>query len=148
MMLRFTHQGSAETWAVMPHPTNVRTTLRSVAPSAGGHDRPSANADQRHRFNKLETSRRDQRGRVGEAAGRLVELRDGWLNPPGLDPADLEKRTLTNLYNQRPTWLDNAHATVDAAVFDAYGWPADRADAEILDRLLALNLDRAIGASQ
>ena len=53
----------------------------------------------------------EQRERVGEAARRLVELRDGWLNPPGLDPADLEKRTLTNLYNQRPTWLANAHAT-------------------------------------
>ena len=52
----------------------------------------------------------EQRERVGEAARRLVELRDGWLNPPGLDPADLEKRTLTNLYNQRPTWLDHAHA--------------------------------------
>ncbi len=53
----------------------------------------------------------EQRARVGEAARRLVELRDGWLNPPGLAPADLAKRTLTNLYNQRPTWLANAHAT-------------------------------------
>ena len=70
----------------------------------------------------------EQRERVGEAARRLVELRDGWLNPPGLDPADLEKRTLTNLYNQRPTWLDHAHADLDAAVFAAYGWPADLPD--------------------
>ncbi|MGK2852290.1 MAG: class I SAM-dependent DNA methyltransferase, partial [Candidatus Limnocylindrales bacterium] len=83
----------------------------------------------------------EQRARVGEAARRLVELRDGWLNPPGLDPD--EKRTLTNLYNQRPTWLDHAHATLDAAVFAAYGWPADFPDAEVLDRLLALNLERA-----
>ena len=87
----------------------------------------------------------EQRERVGEAARRLVELRDGWLNPPGLDPADLEKRTLTNLYNQRPTWLDHAHATLDAAVFAAYGWPGDLAEAEILERLLVLNLERAIG---
>ena len=85
----------------------------------------------------------DQRGRVGEAARRLVELRDGWLNPPGLDPANLEKRTLTNLYNQRPTWLDHSHATLDAAVFAAYGWPTDLPDAEILERLLTLNLERA-----
>ena len=85
----------------------------------------------------------EQRERVGEAARRLVELRDGWLNPPGLDPADLEKRTLTNLYNQRPTWLDQAHAALDAAVFAAYGWPADLDDTDILERLLALNLDRA-----
>ncbi len=85
----------------------------------------------------------EQRERVGEAARRLVELRDGWLNPPGLDPADLAKRTLTNLYNQRPTWLANAHADLDAAVFAAYGWPANLTDTEILERLLALNLVRA-----
>ncbi len=45
----------------------------------------------------------EQRDRVGETARRLVELREGWLNPPSLAPAELEKRTLTNLYNQRPT---------------------------------------------
>ncbi len=86
----------------------------------------------------------DEQGeRVGEAARHLSELRDGWLNPPDLDPTDLEKRTLTNLYNQRPTWLDHAHASLDAAVFAAYGWPADVPDTEILERLLALNLERA-----
>ncbi|MEI8334584.1 MAG: hypothetical protein WCH74_12160, partial [Chloroflexota bacterium] len=51
--------------------------------------------------------------------------------------------TLTNLYNARPTWLANAHATLDAAVLDAYGWSADLPDAEILERLLDLNLERA-----
>ena len=59
-----------------------------------------------------------------------------------LGPADLSKRTLTNLYNARPTWLANAHATLDGAVLDAYGWPADLPDDEILARLLALNLER------
>ena len=49
--------------------------------------------------------------------------------PPRLLPVDehaekqLRKRTLTNLYNERPTWLANLHATLDAAVFAAYGWP-------------------------
>ena len=57
--------------------------------------------------------------------------------------AELKKRTLTNLYNQRPDWLDLAHKKLDAAVFDAYGWPHDLADEEILERLLALNLERA-----
>jgi hypothetical protein len=85
----------------------------------------------------------EQRDRVGEAARRLVELRDGWLDPPDLDPADLAKRTLTNLYNQRPTWLANAHADLDAAVFAAYGWPADLHDADVLEHLLTLNVDRA-----
>ena len=85
----------------------------------------------------------EQRERVGEAARRLVELRDGWLNPPGLDPAELQKRTLTNLYNQRPTWLAHAHATLDATVYAAYGWPTDLPDTDILERLLTLNLERA-----
>jgi type II restriction/modification system DNA methylase subunit YeeA len=87
----------------------------------------------------------EQRERVGEAARRLVELRDGWLNPPGLDPADLARRTLTNLYNQRPTWLANAHADLDTAVLAAYGWPDDLTDTSILGRLLALNLERSSG---
>ena len=30
------------------------------------------------------------------------EQRDAWLNPPGVSEAELKKRTLTNLYNQRP----------------------------------------------
>ena len=57
--------------------------------------------------------------------------------------AKLKKRTLTQLYNQRPTWLDLAHRRLDEAVFAAYGWPADLGDEEILERLLALNLQRA-----
>ena len=36
--------------------------------------------------------------------------------------ATLAKRTLTNLYNERPTWLDLAHRRLDEAVFAAYGW--------------------------
>ena len=58
-------------------------------------------------------------------------------------PKHLKQRTLTNPYNQRPTWLDNLHRALDNAVFDAYGWPADIEDEEILERLLALNLERA-----
>ncbi len=61
----------------------------------------------------------------------------------GVSAAELRKRTLTNLYNARPTWLENIHGRLDAAVADAYGWPAGLADAEILERLLALNFERA-----
>jgi type II restriction/modification system DNA methylase subunit YeeA len=82
---------------------------------------------------------------IAIAARRLVELRDNWLNPPGASPAELKARTLTNLYNQRPTWLANAHAALDGAVLAAYDWPADLGDEEILERLLALNLERAAG---
>jgi hypothetical protein len=57
--------------------------------------------------------------------------------------ASLKKRTLTNLYNQRPTWLDQAHRKLDAAVFAAYGWDPAMSDEAILEKLLELNLARA-----
>jgi len=80
---------------------------------------------------------------VAQAARELVKKRDRWLNPEGATEKELKKRTLTNLYNQRPTWLDLAHRKLDEAVLDAYGWPHDLSDEEILERLLALNLERA-----
>jgi type II restriction/modification system DNA methylase subunit YeeA len=101
---------------------------------------------------------------IAEAARRLNELREAWLNPPDLvergpevvpgypdrivpvNPnaaAILKKRTLTNLYNERPAWLGNAHRDLDAAVAAAYGWPADISQDDALARLLALNLERS-----
>jgi type II restriction/modification system DNA methylase subunit YeeA len=80
---------------------------------------------------------------VAKAARELVQVRDRWLNPPDISKIDLKKRTLTNLYNQRPPWLANAHDRLDRAVLDAYGWPHDLTDDEILGRLLALNLERS-----
>ncbi|MBI5907011.1 MAG: class I SAM-dependent DNA methyltransferase [Burkholderiales bacterium] len=102
---------------------------------------------------------------IASAAQRLNELRENWLNPPEWvdripeivpgypdrivakpgHEAELKKRTLTNLYNARPAWLDSAHQALDAAVAAAYGWPdytPAMPDAEILKRLLALNLSR------
>ena len=55
--------------------------------------------------------------------------------------AEKKKRTLTNLYNARPTWLDLAHKRLDEAVFAAYGWKSDLSDEEILEKLLSLNLE-------
>ena len=98
---------------------------------------------------------------IADAARRLVELRDRWLNPPEWvewvdEPvpgypkrpvareAEAEKaikaRMLTNLYNARPQWLADAHAALDAAVAAAYGWDAGISDDEALAELLALNL--------
>jgi len=54
----------------------------------------------------------------------------------------LKKRTLTNLYNQRPTWLSLAHQKLDHAVFATYSWDPDITNEEILQKLLALNLER------
>ena len=85
----------------------------------------------------------EQQEAIADAAKKLNELREGWLNPEGAAESELKKRTLTNLYNSRPTWLQLAHEQLDKAVFDAYGWPDDLSDPEILERLLALNLERA-----
>lgn len=105
-----------------------------------------------------------QANAIVKAAECLDTLRRNWLNPqdlvkvvpevvPGFPdrilPKDdaaaaiLKKRTLTNLYNERPAWLINAHRKLDEAVADAYGWPADLPDDEVLARLLELNLARA-----
>lgn len=111
---------------------------------------------------------------IAAAAARLNELRENWLNPadlvvripevvPGYPdrilPKDeeaakeLKKRTLTNLYNARPQWLVNAHAALDAAVADAYGWGHDwlaglLGDDEILGRLFILNQERTSKSSR
>jgi hypothetical protein len=79
---------------------------------------------------------------IATAARELVRKRDNWLNPEGATETELQKRTLTNLYNERPTWLDLAHKKLDNAVLDAYGWPHDLSDEEILSRLLTMNLER------
>ena len=50
----------------------------------------------------------EQREAIAEAARELNELREGWLNPPGMPEFELRKRTLTNLYNSRPTWLQTS----------------------------------------
>jgi hypothetical protein len=80
---------------------------------------------------------------IAKAALELVEKRDAWLNPPDATEAELKKRTLTNLYNARPTWLADAHRKLDEAVFAAYGWPATLTDVKLLERLLKLNHERA-----
>ncbi|OIQ70739.1 hypothetical protein GALL_476470 [mine drainage metagenome] len=89
---------------------------------------------------------------IAQAAKRLNDLRENWLNPPewthkvpeviplGLDKSPyperiepkpgigaqglkaLKKRTLTNLYNAKPAWLSLAHQELDLAVAAAYGW--------------------------
>ncbi len=68
---------------------------------------------------------------------RVPEVVPGYpdrLIPKPEHAADLKKRTLTNLYNQRPTWLVNAHRTLDEAVAAAYGWPVDLSDEDVLRR--------------
>jgi len=75
----------------------------------------------------------------------------GTVRYPRLVPKDaeyalkLKARTLTNLYNERPTWLALAHDKLDAAVFAAYGWDPAMSDDQLLESLLALNVERGSG---
>ena len=88
----------------------------------------------------------ERRANIANAAKHLDGLRQGWLNPPPDDvsPSELRRRTLTNLYNDPPTWLRLAHESLDEAVAKAYGWPANIADGEVIARLLELNLKREV----
>jgi type II restriction/modification system DNA methylase subunit YeeA len=85
---------------------------------------------------------------IAAAAQELVKKRDTWLNPPDAPAAELKKRTLTNLYNENPTWLQDAHHSLDEAVLAAYGWPKDLSDQDILTRLLQLNAERFLQQQQ
>ena len=91
-----------------------------------------------------------QRAAIAAAAQNLDRLRDNWLNPaetdllgkPVVTETERRRRTLTNLYNANPAWLQNAHAALDHAVAHAYGWQPDLSDQQILANLLALNAHR------
>ena len=90
----------------------------------------------------------EQMADISEAAQYLDTLREGWLNPSLKDIGgrELRRRTLTNLYNDPPTWLRLAHGRLDEAVSAAYGWPAGLTDGEMIARLLELNMGReAVG---
>jgi len=101
---------------------------------------------------------------IARAGKHLDNLRNAWLNPPDLvrveaevvpsypdrillkdtvAAATLRERTLTNLYNQHPQWLVDAHRDLDTAVAAAYGWAADISEEDALARLLELNVSRA-----
>ena len=166
--------------AQIPADLPATMALPAVAPPADSKpNHPPALAGQAPAAHQT-IATRDAAIAIAEAAHRLDTLRQNWLNPPewtqrvpevvplgmaespypdrieprpGLSEADakaLQKRTLTNLYNQRPAWLAQAHEALDAAVAAAYGWadytPA-MTDDDILRRLLALNLERAGAAA-
>ncbi len=100
-------------------------------PGAARHSKPS-----RHRNNVVRTP--------GSAGGSIATVRYPRTIPKDEECArHLKKRTLTNLYNTRPTWLALAHQNLDAAVFAAYGWDPAIPDDDLLAVLLPLNFDRA-----
>lgn len=156
---RYTPTTTFETFPFPPGLTPADTAHQRTEALAGGARIPA----------DLPPAVRVHAEAIARAAHRLNALREAWLNPPewvdwqrtpeeeaaGFPPrpvpkpgfaAQLKARTLTALYNQRPAWLEQAHAALDTAVAAAYGWadaaPAMR-DEDILTRLLALNRARA-----
>ena len=100
---------------------------------------------------------------IAEAASALERSRRAWLYPPelvelvsdvvpGIPPRlvakseeashGLAKRGLTRLYNEKPTWLVDAHERLDRVVAAAYGWDWPVDDEEVLGRLMELNAKR------
>ncbi len=92
-------------------------------------------------------------GTPGGPWSRYIAPGTNTVRYPRIVPKDdasealLKKRTLTRLYNERPTWLDLAHKKLDAAVFAAYGWDPAMSEDDLLAALLALNLERAASQS-
>jgi len=150
---RYTPTSCFETF---PLPTPTKEQEQAIAEAAKSLDQLRTNWLNPPEWTKEEVL--EFPGTVGGPWDRFIDpataqdrggFKVGTVRYPRIVPRDeacakqLQKRTLTNLYNQRPAWLDLAHKKLDEAVFAAYGWQPTLSDEEILERLLALNLERA-----
>jgi hypothetical protein len=73
----------------------------------------------------------------------LVYYRETTKSGKLFDPAQFAKETRKSVTRAEIQALDDVHRGLDTAVLDAYGWPHNLTDEEILEHLLALNLERA-----
>ena len=73
----------------------------------------------------------------------LVYYRETVRQRELFDPAQFNKVTRKSVTRSQIQELDDIHRALDEAVLDAFGWPHNISDEEILERLLALNLERA-----
>lgn len=62
---------------------------------------------------------------------------------PTFQQSEFDKVTRRSVSRAEIKELDDIHTALDHVVLDAYGWPHQLTDEEILERLLALNLQRA-----
>ena len=150
--LNYNVQSSFETF---PFPDQTDEQTQAIAKAAR-----ELNSLREDWLNPLEWTRvetLDFLGTVGGPWNRYIDpatLEDrgtfkvGTVRYPRLVPRDetcakrLKDRTLTKLYNERPQWLADCHARLDAAVAAAYGFPPDFSDEQILSHLLELNHER------
>ena len=142
LMLGCLHNRYHEAWALMmggkleDRPRYTPTTTFETYPFPDGLTPDMSHAERSKSNNNAES--------IANAAMSLHLLRNAWLFPEELvslqeevvahfprravpnDAAaalEMRTRTLTNLYNQQPAWLTNAHEELDAAVAHSYGWP-------------------------
>lgn len=100
--------------------------------------------------------KQSQKLRIGTIAEEIDKHRKRAQEKPGMSITALynvmEKSRLGEPLSEKETLIHNRglvsilkqlHDDLDAAVFEAYGWPSTLTDAEILERLVALNAERA-----
>jgi type II restriction/modification system DNA methylase subunit YeeA len=146
---RYTH---TSTFATFPFPEGM--TPNVAVADARSHPAARAIEDAAKSLNELRTNwlfpaelvrsePESPRGYRQGATGKLVRFPARRV--PINDDARrvLARRTLTALYNERPTWLSEAHRKLDEAVTVAYGWPPETSTGDALERLLGLNLARS-----
>ncbi len=93
-----------------------------------------------HRRSGRGTRRHPQAGAGRSAAPDQTEIynwRERIAAGEQLQGNDLDRATAARAFI-----VHRLHEQIDAAVADAYGWPADLAPAEIVARLVALNAER------
>jgi len=86
---------------------------------------------------RLDSHRKAAQAR-GATITEMYNLLSKLRNDESLTPSEREKHEAT-----QTQILRQLHDDLDKAVFDAYGWAGDLTDAEILERLVALNRERA-----
>ncbi len=132
---------------------NVLEKLRAGEALSGAESVGARAKEPQRREERREESEGEgaQRARVSATASQVTEpgpsLRSSRLCG-SIGPASTPLLRLTEKEKQihdqgLVSILRQLHDDLDAAVFAAYGWPATLTDAEILERVVALNAERA-----
>ena len=133
--------------------TFANCSLIGVADFAAGHRYTKSLVLETFPFPVPEIERRERIAELAEELDRtrkevlaeqpdltltgLYNLRDKLVRGEPLDPVEQDQRM-----RGRVDLLAELHRRIDAAVAEAYGWPIDLSDAEIVHRLVSLNAER------
>ena len=109
----------------------------SLSSLTDARTRSDPGADQGPRTTSASGSRISARPDAGHPSGMTGERVNEESGPPPLSEAerDIYEAGLVGV-------LRSIHDEIDGCVFEAYGWPSDLSEEQILERLVALNLER------